>query len=104
MCIIISIFKGYSVFVHSDVTGGKYGNFDYKNFITGYIGIPLYLALIFGYKFWYKTEGVKPATADLYSKKDEIDIEEKEFIAVEQARKAEKGRAGGWYKLISWLF
>jgi amino acid transporter len=104
VCILVSIFKGYSVFVHSDVTGGDYGRFDYKNFITGYIGIPLYLALIFGYKFWYKTQGVKPTTADLYSEKQEIDIEEKEFVAMEQARKAEKGRTSRWYRFISWLF
>lgn len=27
-------------------TKGKWGNFDYKNFITGYLGIPIYIGSI----------------------------------------------------------
>lgn len=37
-CILIAFTKNFNVF-----TKGAYGNFDYKNFITGYIGIPLYI-------------------------------------------------------------
>jgi yeast amino acid transporter len=88
--------------VHSPDT---YGDFDYKNFITGYLGIPLYLGMIFGYKFWFKTVGVRPETADLFTGKDVIDREEAEFLA----RKAEKtGRYSGanWFyrKFVGWLF
>ena len=42
-CCIIAVFKNFNVF-----TPGSYGTWDYKNFITGYLGIPVYLILIFG--------------------------------------------------------
>ena len=102
LCILIAITKNFAVFTH-----GSWGNFDYKNFITGYLGIPIYLALIFGHKFWTKSKGVKPAEADLYSGKDVIDREEEEFLAAKAARKASVAqRKGGWFyrTFVSWLF
>jgi len=106
-CILIALTKNFNVFVHSPKT---YGNFDYKNFITGYLGIPLYLIMIFGYKLIMKSKGIKPEDADLFSGKDEIDREEEEFLAMKAQRDAEKmggmGRKGGWFyrRFVSWLF
>jgi amino acid transporter len=77
-CILIAFFKGFPYFVHNPET---YGNFDYKNFITAYLGIPLYIIMIFGYKFIMKSERVRPELADLYGGKQRIDDEEAEFIA-----------------------
>jgi amino acid transporter len=82
-CSLIAIFKGFNYFVPNYKT---YGAFDYQNFITAYLGIPLYLIMIFGYKFFMKSKGVKPATADLYSGKARIDEEEAEYVAAEKAR------------------
>jgi yeast amino acid transporter len=100
-CILIALTKNFNVFAHDKKT---YGNFDYKNFITGYLGIPLYIIMIFGYKFWYKTEMVRPSEADFYTGKDAIDREEEEFLA----RKAAMGKQqrGGWFyrHFVSWLF
>ncbi len=102
-CILIALFKNFDVFVHSPKT---YGKFDYKNFITGYLGIPLYIIMIFGYKFVTKEKAPTPYTADLFGGKQAIDDEEAEFLA----RKAEKNRGktnqGGWFyrTFISWLF
>ncbi|EJD02855.1 dicarboxylic amino acid permease [Fomitiporia mediterranea MF3/22] len=99
-CIIIAIFKNYDAFVHSP----KYGNFDVKNFVTGYIGIPLYIILIFGYKITHRGSGVRPEEADFFSGKDEIDREEEAFLAAQAA----KGNAadGNWFyrTFIAWLF
>lgn len=50
------ITKSFEVFV---------GHFDYKNFIVGYIGIPVYLICLIGYKISRKTKMVKPSEADL---------------------------------------
>jgi len=100
MCILIALTKNYNVFVHDRKT---YGTFDYKNFITGYLGIPVYLIMIFGYKWWYKTKGVRPEEADFITGKEEIDREEEEFLA----RKAAMGKKkGGWFyrTFIGWLF
>ncbi|KAI5457532.1 dicarboxylic amino acid permease [Mariannaea sp. PMI_226] len=101
VCTFIAIFKNYSVFIHSSVTGGSYGSFDYKTFITGYLGIPLYFAMYIGHKLVFGHRPIDPLTADLHSGKEAIDNEEAEFLA---NREANGGRARGWYKLVSWLF
>lgn len=85
-CILIAFFKGFNYFVDSSVAGGTYGAFDYKNFITAYLGIPLYIIMIFGYKLIMKSQGVKPATADLYSGKARIDEEEIEYLEAERLK------------------
>lgn len=100
-CILIALTKNYDVFTHNK----KWGNFDYKNFITAYLGIPLYLILIFGYKFTTKCKGVDPATADLWTGKDEIDREEAAYLAQKEAE-IEKHSQSHWFyrKFVSWLF
>jgi amino acid transporter len=103
-CCLIALTKGFPVFTHNHAKGG-WGNFDYKNFITGYLGIPLYLIMIFGYKLYYKTETVRPESADLFSGKDEIDQEEAEFLAEQAARGEGAKQRGRFYeKFIGWLF
>ncbi|EGE83765.2 hypothetical protein RJZ56_003407 [Blastomyces dermatitidis] len=101
-CILIGLTKNFEVFVHDPDT---YGNFDYKNFITAYLGVPLYLILIFGYKFYNKTSGVKPHEADLWTGKDKIDREEAEFLARKAAETKSYEKAGFFYRtFVSWLF
>lgn len=82
-CCLISVFKGYDYFVPNYKEGG-YGKWDYENFITAYLGIPLYLIMIFGYKIIMKSKGVRPETADLFSGKARIDEEEAEFLEAEK--------------------
>ncbi|KAJ5669032.1 Dicarboxylic amino acid permease [Penicillium macrosclerotiorum] len=100
-CVLIALTKNYDVFTHN----AKWGNFDYKNFITAYLGIPLYLILLFGYKFITKCEGVKPSTANLFEGKDEIDREEAAFLA-RKAAEEEKHTQSHWFyrTFVSWLF
>lgn len=105
MCVLIAITKNYSVFFPSK----KYGSFDYKNFVTGYIGVPVYLILLFGHKLWTKSKTVQPHQADFYTGKDIIDREEEEFLANKAAKMAEQGQKGGavaWFyrTFLSWLF
>ncbi|RDW60145.1 hypothetical protein BP5796_11751 [Coleophoma crateriformis] len=80
---LIGVFNGWADFTHSPTTGG----FDWKNFIVNYIGFPIYLGMIFGYKIIMKTEGVSPEDADLFGGKTKIDEDEAEFLAKEMARK-----------------
>ncbi len=101
-CILIAIFKNFDVFVHEK---GREGGekFDHVNFITGYLGIPLYLVMIFGYKWLTKTKGHTPLTADLHTGKDVIDREENEFLAHKAATR--KQTRGGWFyrHFVAWL-
>ncbi|KAL1875731.1 hypothetical protein VTK73DRAFT_9852 [Phialemonium thermophilum] len=101
LCIIITLTKNFTVFVTSLT-----GRFDYQNFITGYLGIPVYLALIFGHKLVTRSRGVRPHEADFYSGKDIIDREEQEFLAAEKAkREAETGKGRWFYRtFVAWLF
>lgn len=100
-CILIALFKNYTAFVHSPKS---YGNFDYKNFITGYIGIPLYLAMILGYKLAYRKSSISPTKVDLYTGKEVYDREEEEFLAREE--KGGRAHSGSWFytTFISWLY
>ncbi|KAF5973109.1 amino acid permease [Fusarium coicis] len=107
MCILIALTKNYDVFVRDAATGKIFGGEKYKTFITGYLGIPVYLILIFGHKFITKSRGVKPHEADFYTGKDVIDREEEEFLAAQAAkREAEGPNRGGWFykTFVSWLF
>jgi amino acid transporter len=80
----ITVFNGWGDFVHNKKASG---NFDYKDFIVDYLPVPIYLALIFGYKLIMKTEGVRPEDADLLGGKAKIDEDEAEFLAGELSRK-----------------
>lgn len=120
-CILIALTKNFDVF-----TGDK---FDYENFITGespqliiacterphadydagYLGIPIYLILLLGYKFSVRSEQVKPHMADFYTGKDKIDKEEAEFVVAKNAEMEQRKLEGKkakvrWYKFVSWLF
>ncbi|KAJ6440266.1 LOW QUALITY PROTEIN: CMGC/SRPK protein kinase [Purpureocillium lavendulum] len=99
-CCLIALTKNFNVFVHRDGM-----TFDYKEFITGYLGIPIYLLLIFGHMLWTKSKPVKADEADFYTGKDIIDHEEAVFVEYQEERKA---NATGWAKFynryISWLF
>ncbi|VVT54247.1 uncharacterized protein SAPINGB_P003980 [Magnusiomyces paraingens] len=71
-CIIIALIKNFTAFVFS---------FDKTSFITGYIGIPIFLILVLGYKFIMKSKFVKPTEIDFYPPlRHEIDCEEQEFL------------------------
>ncbi|KAI0408789.1 amino acid permease [Xylaria palmicola] len=101
ICVLVAITKNFDAFIPSLSIKSNY-----TSFITGYIGIPVYLALIFGHKFVTKSKGVRPHECDFYTGKDVIDREEEEFLANEAAKLAANPGAGrSFYKRwVSWLF
>jgi yeast amino acid transporter len=102
-CILIALTKNFSAFVPKVNPGKKFNTSD---FVTGYLGIPLYLIMLFGYKFWLKTRQVRPETADFYTGKDLIDREEEEFLANKAQKERLSGRNGSWFyrTFVAWLF
>ncbi|RAL02324.1 dicarboxylic amino acid permease agtA [Aspergillus ibericus CBS 121593] len=100
-CIIICLTKSFDCFTHNK----KWGTFDYKTFITAYLGIPLYLILIFGYKLVTRCKGVNPYEADLWTGKDEVDRQE-EAYEQRRAMMEEKHEGASWFyrKFVAWLF
>lgn len=101
ICCLVAITKNFDAFIPSITKKEKY-----TAFITGYIGIPVYLALIFGHKYYTKSKGVRPHECDFYTGKDVIDREEEEFLANKAAEKAANpSRGQSFYrKWVSWLF
>ncbi|ODV58993.1 dicarboxylic amino acid permease [Ascoidea rubescens DSM 1968] len=74
--IILILIKNYTVFLDY----AKYKTFDYKTFISGYIGIPIFFGLYFCYKFYHKTEIIRSEEVDLFFYKDVIDAEEEAYF------------------------
>jgi amino acid transporter len=89
----VAFTRSFGVFIHNPE---KYGNFDYKTFITSYLGIPLYVMAFTGWKFFKKTELIKPHNADIWTGKAEIDREEAEFEAL---KAIEDANLSGWNKV-----
>ncbi|GFP56986.1 hypothetical protein ACSS6W_004467 [Trichoderma asperelloides] len=98
--ILISLTKNFNVFIHTKET-----NFDYKNFITGYLGIPLYISMLFGHMLLTGSRGVKPHEADFYTGKDIIDSQEADYLEQEQIKNADsQGMRKFYNRYIAWLF
>ena len=102
-CILIAIFSNYGVFVHVKKRANP--SFDYKTFITGYLGIPLYLMMIFGYKIVIKSQRKRASEVDLFSSMDDIDREEAEFVAEKEQRKSRHQPRSWFYRrFVACLF
>jgi amino acid transporter len=100
MCILVAFIKNFTVFING---------FNYKTFITGYIGIPVYVISYFGYKIMYKSKIRKPEEVDLISLKHFVDDEEERgrIAAIEKKERVKAGHKDGeWFyeKFIGWLF
>ncbi|KAF9634991.1 amino acid permease [Lasiodiplodia theobromae] len=81
--VLLILTKGLEAFI---------GGFDYKTFVVQYIGIPVYLVCIFGYKLWYRTETIPASQVDLVTGvATETVAEEKTRLAVER-KEAEVGQ------------
>lgn len=100
-CCLIAIFKNFNVFVPNPKT---YGKWDSKNFITGYLGIPLFVIMFCGHMVWYKTHGVKPLEADLFAGKDKIDREEEAFLKWQAEQPEGTGMDKFYKKWVAWIF
>ncbi|ODQ57222.1 hypothetical protein WICANDRAFT_102233 [Wickerhamomyces anomalus NRRL Y-366-8] len=100
LCIIVAFIKNFTVFING---------FNYKTFITGYIGLPVYVIAYFGYKIIKKSKIRRPEDVDLYTLKHYID-EEEELGKIKDAERKEQMKNGRkdatWFyeKLLGWLF
>ncbi|KAH3682312.1 hypothetical protein WICPIJ_006727 [Wickerhamomyces pijperi] len=101
VCIIVAFIKNFTVFING---------FNYKTFITGYIGLPVYVIAYFGYKFTTGARLKNPVEVDLYSLKHFVDQEEEEGKLKDEERRQHwangSRKDGAWYyeKLLGWLF
>ncbi|KAF9451076.1 dicarbixylic amino acid permease [Macrolepiota fuliginosa MF-IS2] len=73
---IITFFKGFDAFIPWNTA----------NFITNYIGIPIFFFLWLGYKLFYRTKVIRYDEVDLVTGLKAIDDEEKEFLEQEATK------------------
>lgn len=85
-CGLIIFFNGFYIFWP--------GEFTASGFLTAYFGVPVFVAAYLFWKLYMRPSVVSPSEADLWSGKQEIDVEEDEFI-LSQADKPKK-----WYDSI----
>jgi len=90
-CVLIALTKNFSVFIPNHES---YGNFDFRSFITGYLGIPIYICLYIGHKVVRKTRVIHPKSSDLYSGKDIIDEEEVAYESMQLSSNEPKSLLG----------
>ncbi|CZR63595.1 related to general amino acid permease [Phialocephala subalpina] len=76
---VIMFFNGFYIFWP--------GAFNAADFISSYFGVFFFIATYVFWKVYKKTSFVKAAEADIFSGKQAIDDEEKEFVAAESEKK-----------------
>ncbi|KAI1316937.1 amino acid permease [Xylariaceae sp. FL0255] len=96
-CCLIALTKNYSVFAYYK-GAGFISQSHYATFITGYLGIPLFLILLFGHMIWTGSKGIAFKDVDLFTGKDIIDSEEGEFLAMQEATRKKNNAFTEVYK------
>ncbi|CAL9734814.1 dicarboxylic amino acid permease [Monosporozyma servazzii] len=89
-CIIVALIKNFTVFI---------GGFDYESFITGYIGLPVFVLCYFGYKIVYHTKVRASKDVDLLSLRAAVDREEMEHKLMKEREKSLKPKPKGFFKI-----
>lgn len=98
--VLVTLTKNYDVFIHTSER-----QFDYKNFITGYLGIPLYFSFFFGHKLLTGSRIVKPHEVDFLTGKDIIDTQEREYLEEQEAKHVNSTGMRKFYdRFVSWIF
>lgn len=95
ICSLVVLIKNFTAFL-----GNK---FSYKTFITGYIILPVFFIMYFGYKFYHKTSIIKPMDVDLTTYRDVIDLEAARYAMEEEEQKALRDAEGGLFNR-KWLY
>ena len=104
ICVLIIFIKNFTVFIHK---------FDYKNFITGYIVLPVFVIMYFGWKIIFKTKIVRAEDIDLDTFRDVIDAEAIKFDREDEERAALMEAEGKnkwtnpkflYEKVFGWIF
>ncbi|CAH2352667.1 dicarboxylic amino acid permease [[Candida] railenensis] len=103
LCVLVIFIKNFTVFLGD--------SFTYKDFITGYIVLPVFVIMYISFKVYHKTKMFKPEEVDLVTYRDVIDAEEERFAAEYEERKAVREASGNpkdkeWYyeTFLGWLF
>lgn len=95
---IVVFFKGWNAFLIK---------FDWRSFITNYIGLPIFFILMIGWKLWHKTKFIRPEDVDLKTGAREFDEADAEFWKQDEEKRAAEIREApltkkAWVYLKNW--
>lgn len=103
ICVFVIFAKNFTVFLGSP--------FDYETFITGYIMLPVFLIMYFGWKFWKKTRILPASEIDLVSFREAFDYQEELYQAKDAEERAAREANGNpinfrwlYNKIFGWIF
>lgn len=91
---VVVLFKGWNAFLFT---------FNWRTFVTNYIGLPIFFLILIGWKVWHRTKILAPTEVDLLTDVREFD-EQDELIwkADEERAKAEISNAPIYKK--AWVY
>ncbi|KIV78922.1 hypothetical protein PV11_06522 [Exophiala sideris] len=98
LTLAMCVFKNFTVFIPS----ASYGSFDYRNFITGYIGFPVFIIMYFAWKWLYKTRLLGPGEVDLDTDRQRVLAEEERYLSIK--RQAEETHLSGPHHLAGRIY
>lgn len=103
ICIVVIFIKNFTVFLGD--------SFTYKSFITGYIVLPVFVILYFGFKIINKSHHRPANEIDLDTYRDVVEAEEEEYAAKEEEELAIRDARGNpkdfkwlYNKIFGWIF
>lgn len=103
VCVLVIFIKNFTAFLGD--------SFTYKDFITGYIALPVFVIMYIGFKLYHRSKTIKPEEVDLDTYRDVVDTEEQQFADAAAEKEALRQAQGNpkdkeWYydTFIGWLF
>ncbi|SPO28699.1 probable DIP5 - Glutamate and aspartate permease - able to mediate transport of other amino acids [Ustilago trichophora] len=91
---VVVFFKGWNSFLFT---------FNWRTFLTNYIGLPIFFIILIGWKLWHKTKFIKPTEVDLLTDVKEFD-EQDELIWKQDEEKAAAEIANAPLYKKAWVY
>jgi amino acid transporter len=82
---IVTFFKGFDTFIKPSPSS-TVPAFNYKNFITSYLGLPIFLIIFLGHRYYTGARTIASADVDLISGQREIEEDAREWVESEGKR------------------
>ncbi|TKY89843.1 hypothetical protein EX895_001140 [Sporisorium graminicola] len=91
---VVVFFKGWTAFLHT---------FNWRTFITNYIGLPIFFLILIGWKLWHRTKFLKPTEVDLVTDVREFDEQDELVWKQDEERAKQEVANAPAYKKV-WVY
>lgn len=91
---IVVFFKGWNAFLFT---------FNWRTFVTNYIGLPIFFLILFGWKLWHRTKFIKPEEVDLLTDVREFNEQDELIWKADEEKAAAEVQNAPVYKK-AWVY